>query len=121
MPHARIDLHRVHRERLPEISKAILAGMVRGLDMPEDDLFQIFRLHDEGELVFSPTFPEADRDDIIFIELVAGRGYTAEVKHAGMVAIGEELEALGIKRDTLLMHVVEVERTDWYSPGTARS
>jgi hypothetical protein len=119
MPHARIDLHRVHKDRLPEISNAILAGMVRGLEMPEDDLFQIFRLHDPGELVFSPTFPDADRDDIIFIELLAGRVYTAEVKHAGMVAIGDELEALGIKRDSLLMHVVEVEPTDWYSPGSA--
>lgn len=118
MPHARVDLHRTHADHLEEISAAILAGMVRGLDMPEDDLFQIFRLREPGELVFSRTFPEADRDDIIFIEILAGRVYDAETKHAGMVAIADELEKLGIKRDNLLMHVLEVERTDWYSPGT---
>lgn len=118
MPHARIDLHRSYADRLPELSDAILAGMVKGLEMPEDDLFQVFRLHQPGELVFSRTHPrnEADRDDIIFIEILAGRVYDAETKHRGLVAIADELEALGIRRDHLLMHVLEIEGSDWYSP-----
>jgi Tautomerase enzyme len=115
MPHARIDLHRVHQPRLQEFSDAILRGMVRGLDMPEDDLFQIFRLHDPGELVYSPTFPNQRRDDIIFVELVAQVGYTDEQKQAAMSAIADEIEALGITRDDVLCVMIEVHGAAWHA------
>jgi len=115
MPHARIDLHRVHEPKLKELSKAVLTGMVRGLDMPEDDLFQIFRLHEPGELVYSPTFPNQQRDDIIFVELVAQVGYTDEQKQAAMGAISDEIAALGIKRDNVLCVMVEVHGAAWYA------
>src|SRR3954452_21123897 len=120
MPHARIDIHRVYEPRLKEFSKAVLAGMVKGFDMPEDDLFQIFRLHDEGELVYSPTFPNQQRDDIVFIELVASRGYTDEQKQGAMEAIVDEVSALDIKRDNLLLVINEVgQNATWYAPEPA--
>ena len=93
MPHVRIDLAKTHQARLPDYSKAILAGMVRGLEMPEYDLFQIFRTHEADELYYTPTFPDVDRDDIIFIELVAQVGFTDQQKQAGMSAIADEMEA----------------------------
>ncbi len=115
MPHARIDLHRHHEPRLAELSKAVLAGMVKGFDMPEEDLFQIFRLHEPGELVYSPTFPTQQRDDIIFIEIVAGAVYSAEQKQATGAAIADEIAALGIKRDNVLCVVIEVGSGAWYA------
>jgi hypothetical protein len=119
MPHARIDLHEVHRPHLAEYSKAILAGMVRGLEMPEFDLFQSFRVHQPGELYYSRTFPGVQRDDIIFIELLAQVGYTDEQKQAGMRAIAEELEAVGVKRDDIMFDFLEVHGASWYPLGTA--
>jgi hypothetical protein len=115
MPHARIDLHEVHRPHLAEYSKAILAGMVRGLEMPEFDLFQSFRVHQPGELYYSRTFPGVQRDDIIFIELLAQVGYTDEQKQAGMGAIADEIAALGITRDNVLCVMVEVHGAAWYA------
>lgn len=120
MPHARIDLHRVHEPRLKELSQAVLNGMVRGFDMPEDDLFQIFRLHDPGELVYSPTFPNQQRDDIIFVELVAQVGFTDEQKQAAMGAIADEIAALGIKRDNVLCVIVEVHGAAWYAAESSK-
>jgi len=118
MPHARVDLHEAYRPRLPELSRALLEGMAKGFDMDRSDLFQIFRLHAPGELVFSTTYPEPDRQDIIFIEILAGVGYASSAtKHRALVAIADELEALGIPRDNLLLHVIEVPAGDWYSPG----
>lgn len=117
MPHARIDMHRALKPRMAEISAALLRGMVTGLDMPADDLFQIFRLHDPGELVYSPTFPHQQRDDIIFIELVASKGYSDQQKQETMVAIVDEVSALGIKRDSLLLVINEVgQGATWYAP-----
>ena len=115
MPHARIDLHRVHKPRLPEFSQAILAGMVRGFDMPADDYFQKFTLHDEGELFYSPTFPTQQRTDIIFIELTAQVGFTDEQKQATFIAIADEFEKLGIKRDNILCVILEVHGAAWHA------
>jgi hypothetical protein len=120
MPHARIDMYRTLQPKMADISAAILRGMVTGFAMPADDLFQIFRLHDEGELVYSPTFPNQQRDDIVFIELVASRGYTDEQKQAAMEAIVDEVSALDIKRDNLLLVINEVgQNATWYAPEPA--
>jgi len=117
LPHARIDLHKAHQPRLKEFSDAILEGMVTGLDMPRDDLFQIFRLHEPGELVFSPTHPHHQRDDIIFIELLASAGYTDDQKQAAMGAIADELAKFGIRRDNVLLMIVEVHGAAWLAAG----
>lgn len=119
MPHVRIDLHRIHEPRLAAFSDAILEGMVGGLQMPRDDLYQIFRLHEPGELVFTTAYPYEGRDDIIFIELLASVGYTDEQKQAAMSQIADGFEALGIKRDNLMLVVAEVHGAAWYAPGTA--
>lgn len=117
MPHARIDMHSALRPRMAEISDAILRGMVTGFDMPAEDLFQIFRLHEPGELVYSPTFPNQQRDDIVFIELVASKGYSDSQKQAAMSAIVDEISALGIKRDNLLLVINEVgQHATWFAP-----
>jgi hypothetical protein len=122
MPHARIDMHRTLQPMMADISAAILRGMVTGFEMPADDLFQIFRLHDSGELVFSPTFPNHDRDDIIFIDLLANVGYSDDVKQHTMSAIADEIAALGIKRENLLLVVNEVHGgANWYAAGPVES
>lgn len=121
MPHARIDMHRSLKPRMAEMSDALLRGMVKGFDMPADDLFQIFRLHDPGELVYSPTFPNQQRDDIVFIELVASKGYSDQQKQDTMVAIVDEISSLGIKRDNLLLVINEVgQGATWYAPEPAQ-
>jgi tautomerase-like protein len=122
MPHARIDMHRTLQPMMADISAAILRGMVAGFEMPADDLFQIFRLHDSGELVFSPTFPNHDRDDIIFIDLLANVGYSDDVKQHTMSAIADEMAALGIKRENLLLVVNDVHGgANWYAAGPVGS
>jgi hypothetical protein len=119
MPHVRVDLHEAHRPRLAEYSAAILRGMVRGLEMPEFDLFQSFRVHQPGELFYSRTFPGVQRDDIIFIELVAQVGFSDETKLAGMAAVADELAAIGVKRDDVIFTFVEVHGAAWYPLATA--
>jgi hypothetical protein len=100
------------------ISAALHKSLVDGLEMPDDDLFQIFTLHDDGELVFSRTFPEADRDDIIYIEVLASEGYTPETKNAMYAQMVKNTTALGIRQDTLLISIVEINgRANWHSPA----
>ncbi len=117
MPLVRVDMHRHHADLRLQMSEAIHSGLVDGWEMPADDLFQIFRLHEPGDLLYSRTFPDADRDDIVFIQILAFNGYTAEVKQRGANLIVDRLAALGIKRDNILIALTENGDGDWLAPG----
>jgi hypothetical protein len=117
MPHARIDMHEAMRPKMAAMSAAILKGMVDGFDMPDDDLFQVFRLHQPGELVFSRTHPKADRDDIVFIEILSSPKFSAEEMQRGLSAVSEELAKIGIKRDNVLLMVTPANA--WHAPAEA--
>jgi hypothetical protein len=99
------------------MSDAIHSALVDGWQMPADDLFQVFTLHEQGDLFYSVTFPEAERTDIIFIQILAFNGYSAEVKQRGAALIVDRLAALGIKRDNILIALYENGDGDWLAPA----
>jgi hypothetical protein len=117
MPNARIDMHRSLESKIPQMSAAILKGMgtPEGFDMPAEDLFQVFRLHDAGSIVYSPTHPNAERTDMIFVEILATPRYSGEQMERGLEAISDELTKAGIKRDNVLLLVTPVNK--WYAPA----
>lgn len=116
MPNARIDMHRSMESKIPEMSAAILKGLGApdGFDMPAEDLFHVFRLHDAGSIVYSPTHGNADRTDMIFVEILATPRYTDERLERGLEAISDELSKVGIKRDNVLLLVTPVIK--WHAP-----
>jgi hypothetical protein len=118
MPHIHVDMHRSRKPQMEALSGALHASLVEGLLMPDDDLFQIFTLHDDGELVFSRTFPEADREDIIYIEVLSSYGYSPETKQNMYASMVRNTEAIGIRADTLLISVIEIDGgNNWHSPS----
>ncbi len=121
MPMIQVDLRRdVFQEKGAAISKAIHEGLIDGLDMRPDDLFQIFRPHDEGELVFSPDYDGADRRDLVLIRITMVHMFPAGVKQHLYQVMVRKLEAAGLRHDDILICVVEVGFEDWYS-GAALS
>lgn len=113
MPLVTIDMHD-HLEQLrPQISDAIHGGLVEGWQFPADDLFQIFHLHEQGDLYFSRTHPNADRTDIIFIHILVFTGYSPAEKQRGAGLVVDRLAALGIKRDNVLISMNENGDGDW--------
>ena len=116
MPLVRIDVHEHLRDRRADISAAIHAGLVEGWEMPAEDLFQIFTVHPDGDLVYSRTYPNADRSDIVFIQILAYTGYSAELKQHGARRVVERLVGLGLKRDDVLIAISDNGDGDWYAP-----
>jgi hypothetical protein len=117
MPLVRVDMHDHLADLRPQMSEAIHTALVDGWEMPADDLFHIFRLHAPGDLFFSRTFPDADRSDIVFVQILAYNGYSPEVKQRGANLIVERLAALGIKRDDILIALTENGDGDWLAPA----
>lgn len=116
MPMIQVDLRRaLFQEKGEAISKAIHQGLVEGLDMADDDLFQIYRPHDDGELVFSPDFGGADRRDLVLIRVTMVHMFSADTKSRMYTAVVRNLEAAGVRHDDVLICVVEVGFEDWYA------
>ena len=117
MPHARIDMYRALAPQMPDISAAILRGMVTGFEMPADDFFQAFRLHDPGELFSSPPSPTSNATTSSSSSWSA-EGLQRPAKQGTMEAVVDEVSALGIKRDDLLLVINEVgQGATWYAPA----
>jgi hypothetical protein len=99
-----------------KLSAAIHEGLVDGLKMPADDLFQIFRLHEPGDLVYTKTFPNADRTDIVFIQILLANLYGPEEKKRMYDAVTSRIVGVGIKQDNILIAVTENGGADWHAP-----
>jgi hypothetical protein len=117
MPLVRIDMHSALAPEQARLSAAIHRGLVAGLQMPVDDLFQIFTLHEPGELIYTRTFPDADRSDIIFIQILLARMYSDEEKRRMYSRLVEELKGVGVKPDNLLIALTENGGVDWFAPA----
>lgn len=116
MPMIQVDLRReVFQEKGAAISTAIHEALVEGLDMPADDLFQVFRPHDAGELVFSPTYGGADRRDLVLIRVTMVHMFSVATKNRMYTSLVHRLEAAGLRHEDLLVCVVEVGFEDWYA------
>jgi hypothetical protein len=117
MPLVRVDIHESLAALRPRMSEAIHSALVDGWEMPADDLFQIFQVHQPGDLFYSRTFPDADRTDIVFVQILAYTGYSPATKQRGATLVADRLSALGIKRDNILVALSENGDGDWLAPS----
>lgn len=114
MPLIQVDLKRsVFKEQGQEISSAIHESLVAGLGMDPTDLFQVFRPHDEGEMIFSPTYDDRDRRDLIVIRITMVKMFSLEQKRTTYQELTKRLVGIGIRRDDILVCVVENSAENW--------
>ncbi len=116
MPLVRVDMHKTLEPKRAELSAAIHKGLVDGIEMPADDLFQIFRLHEPGDLIYTTTFPNADRTDIVYIQIILAKIYSKEDKQRMYSHLVAAIKAVGIKQDNVLIALTENEGYDWFAP-----
>jgi 4-oxalocrotonate tautomerase len=116
MPLARIDLiqgkpanYRV------TIGEVVYQAMLDALKVPAHDRFQVITEHAPENFIFDPTYLGISRTpDCIFIQVTLNEGRTMEVKRAFYQAIADGLhERLGLRREDVLINLVEVHKGDW--------
>lgn len=114
MPLIQVDLKRsVFEDKGKEISNAIHNSLVAGLGMETTDLFQVFRPHGEGEIIFSPTYDNRDRRDLIIIRITMVHMFSLEQKKKTYKELTKRLVDIGIRRDDILVCVIENSAENW--------
>lgn len=114
MPLIQVDLKRsVFEDKGEKISNAVHNSLVVGLGIDTTDLFHVFRLHDEGEIIFSPTYDNRDRRDLIVIRITMVNMFSLEQKKKMYKELTTRLIDIGIRRDDILICVVENSADNW--------
>jgi hypothetical protein len=115
MPLVRVELERSLLAKRAEISEEIQQAFVDALGVPENDRFQVFQAHDEGELVGDPSFNGVDRRSLLVLQVTMVHMYSPERKRALFEELARRLEKVGIRHEDLLVCVAENGFEDWYA------
>ena len=116
MPLVQIDMPRpVFEAHGKEMSVEIQQAFIEALDVNPADKFQIFRPHEQGEVVFDPTYGDVDRQNLILIQILMVHRYSVELKRKLYRALVMRLEGLGIRREDIVIAVAENGFEDWYA------
>jgi phenylpyruvate tautomerase PptA (4-oxalocrotonate tautomerase family) len=116
MPLARIDVPAGKAaDYRSAIGDTVYQAMIRVLNVPADDRFQVISEHSPADLVIDPTYLGIQRSaDAIVIQLTLNEGRTVELKKAFYKALADDLHRrLGLRREDVFISLVEVKKENW--------
>jgi phenylpyruvate tautomerase PptA (4-oxalocrotonate tautomerase family) len=116
MPLARVDLVQgKSADYRKAISEVIYDAMIKTINVPKDDRFQVITEHPAEGLIFDPTYLGIHRTaDCIFIQVTLNEGRTVEMKRAFYKAIADGLhDRLKLRREDVVINLVEVKKENW--------
>ena len=116
MPFARIDIVRGQSADYKRmIGDVVYVAMVDILKAPANDRFQVIAEHPpEGHIADDTYLGIRRTQDCVFIQLTLNVGHTLEQKKGFYKAVADGLhERLGIRREDVLINLVEVPKENW--------
>jgi 4-oxalocrotonate tautomerase len=124
MPLARIDLVRgKSADYKRTIADVVYAAVVDVLKAPANDRFQVIAEHPPESHIADDSYLGIRRtQDCVFIQLTLNAGRTLEQKKGFYKAVADGLhERLGIRREDVLINLVEVSKENWsFGNGVAQ-
>jgi hypothetical protein len=116
VPLIQIDLDRNLFDSLGDkLSEAVHQAQLDALDIPADDLFQVFTPHGPGELRFDPGYNGVDRQGLLLVRITMVHLYSVATKQRLYQAVVERLGEVGVRAEDILISVVENGFEDWYA------
>ncbi len=116
MPLIQIDLDRELFDTFgDQLSAAVHKAQIEALDIPSDDLFQVFTPHGARELRFDPGYNGVDRRRLVLLRITMVHMYDVETKKRLFRAIVERFGEAGVRAEDILISVVENGVEDWYA------
>lgn len=101
------------------IAESVHQALVETAKVPADDRFQVVEQVPASDLVFDPAYLGLARTkDVVFVQVFLNAGRTVEVKKALYAAIADRLsERVGLRKEDVLVNLVEVPRENWSFGG----
>jgi 4-oxalocrotonate tautomerase len=118
------------QDRRTQIADGIYRALIDIADVPEDDRFQVINEVPSANLIYSPDYLGFDRSpSVVFIQIFFNAGRSVDVKRALYARIAENLGAVGVRGDDILINLVEMPKENWsfgrgelsYPPAAASS
>jgi 4-oxalocrotonate tautomerase len=123
MPFVRISLKKGRSPAARQgIADCVHRGMVKAIEIPEGDRFQIITEHDT-DLVYDSDYLGIKRSDgIVMIQITLAPGRTVEQKKALYKAIADLLAAeQNVRIEDVFINLIETSRENWsFGNGVAQ-
>jgi phenylpyruvate tautomerase PptA (4-oxalocrotonate tautomerase family) len=115
MPLVRITLaHGRSEAQRRAIADGIHRALVETAAVPVADRFQVVEEVEPASLIWSPDYLGIARGPgVVFVQITLNSGRSVAVKKALYAAIAENLAAAGVRREDVLVSLVEVARENW--------
>jgi len=116
VPLIQVDLDRdLFESSGNQLSSALHQAQLDALEIPADDLFQVFTPHGPGELRFDPTYNGVDRQRLVLLRITMVHMYSVATKQKLYRAVVDRLGEVGVRAEDVLISVVENGFEDWYA------
>lgn len=118
------------QDRRTQIGDGIYRALIDVANVPVDDRFQVINEVPLANLIYSPHYRGFDRSpSVVFIHIFFNAGRSVDVKRALYARITENLGAVGVYSDDILIKLVEMPKENWsfgrgelsYPPAAASS
>jgi phenylpyruvate tautomerase PptA (4-oxalocrotonate tautomerase family) len=115
MPLVRIDTpQRLDPALRRAIGDATHLAMVETMNVPADDRFQVIAGHPDEGLIVTPSYLGISHGkDPVIVQVTLNAGRTVEQKRAFYARLADDLQALGIRREDVIVGLVEVSKENW--------
>ena len=97
------------------ISEGVHRALVTTFDVAEDDRFHVLSGHEPGtEIIFPASFRSVTfTEGITIIQITCAAGRAAGQKKALYAAIADHLGGAGVRRQDIVVSLVETARENW--------
>lgn len=116
MPFIRISLRKGRTpEQLKQLTDTVHEVLVRSFNVPQDDRFQVVHQHGAEEFFYDPGYFGVQRtDDLVYIQVFAGKPRTTEVKRAFFKDLSQTLAtSCGLSPDNVFVVISTSGAEDW--------
>jgi 4-oxalocrotonate tautomerase len=115
MPFVRIELRKGRTaEQRRAIADAVHSAMVETIKVPPADRFQVVTEHDAEGFVYDASYLDIQRTDgLVIIQITLNAGRTVEARQELYKSIADKLEKLGVRRQDVLVNLVETQKENW--------
>jgi phenylpyruvate tautomerase PptA (4-oxalocrotonate tautomerase family) len=95
------------------IADGVHQGMVAALGIPQGDRFQVIDQRPADSIIADPEYLDVARRNPVFVEITMVVGRPVAMKQALFRAIADELVAVGVRGEDVLIVLHEAARENW--------